>query len=271
MNKNLLLTIEEYEALPETIKGRVPYIYWLNNKGQSLFYFGAKHIMDPKHPQFEYLHEQWLNFLDDKPKEDIIVIHEARVNATLLMPDLTTYEDAVKKYGESGAIVFWANQANVQSFCPEPTIQDDANELLKKFSKEEVFYFYMMRGINSWQRRSEPKDFNDFVLKSSNRYKEAFGWEGFNFAFNPTLLEVHRKIFGKEFDLSDIDFISNIPIPLGNLSVINDVARMSSQGRNFAILDCIAKFWEEGKNIFVAYGATHAIMQERVIREMVEG
>ncbi|TRZ52530.1 hypothetical protein D4R99_02585 [bacterium] len=266
MNKNLLLTIEEYEALPGTIKGQVPYIYSLDKDGQSLFYFGAKHVMDPKHPEIEFLHEQWLNFLKDKPKEKTVVIYEGNVNEK----GLTTLEEAVKNYGESGAIVFWANQANVQSVRPEPKIEDEANELLKKFSKEEIFYFYMIRGVATWQRKVDPEDFNDFILRNAKRYKEALGWEDFNFAFDPTVLEVHRKIFGKEFDLSDTDFIRNISIPIGNLSVITDIARMSSLGRNFAILDSIGKFWEEGKNIFVVYGASHAIMQERAIRNMVE-
>jgi len=267
MNKNLLLTIEEYEALPETIKWQVPYIYSLKNKEQTLYYFGAKHVMDPKHPEIEFLNEQWLNFLDDKRKEKTIIIYEGYVNKK----SLTTVEDSVKKYGESGAIVFFANQSNVQSFCPEPTVQDDANELLKKFSKEEIFYFYMIRGIVSWQRKVEHGDFNEFILRNAKRYKDAFCWENFNFAFDPTVLQIHRKIFGKELDLSDKDVVRRIQSPVSNESVINDIARASSQNRNFFILDTIEKFWNEGKNIFVVYGATHAIMQERAIREMVEG
>ena len=267
MNKNLLLTTEEYEALPGTIRWKVPYIYSLKNKEQTLFYFGAKHVMDPKHPEIEFLREQWLNFLDDKSKEETVVIYEGYVSEK----GLSTVEDSVKNYGESGAIVFFANQSNVQSFCPEPTVQDDATELLKKFSKEEVFYFYMIRGVVSWQRKAEPEDFNEFILRNAKRYKDAFCWENFNFAFDPTILQIHRKIFGKEFDLSDKEFIRKIPSPAFNESIINDVARMSSQGRNFAILDCIGKFWEEGKNIFVVYGASHAIMQERAIKDMVIG
>jgi hypothetical protein len=267
MNKKLLLSIEEYEALPSEIRGQVPYIYSLNNKGQSLYYFGAKHIMDPKHSQFEYLHEQWLNFLDNKPKEEIVVVHEGEVNEKNLM----NLDDAIKKHGESGAIVFWAHQENIRNIRPEPTIQDDAKELLKKFSREEIFYFYIIRGIVSWQRKVEPSDFNEYISKNVERYKNIFGWESFDFSFDPTILATHKKLFGKEFDLNDKEFLRKIPIPVGNLSIINEVARTSSQNRNFFILDTIEKLWNEGKNIFIVYGASHAIMQERAIKEIVEG
>jgi hypothetical protein len=95
-------------------------------------------------------------------------------------------------------------------------------------------------------------------------------WENFNFAFDPTVLQIHRKIFGKELDLSDKDAVRRIQSPVSNESVINDIARASLKVRDCAILDSIGKFWEEGKNIFVVYGATHAIIQERAIREIVE-
>jgi len=267
MNKKLLLSIEEYEALPSEVRGQVPYIYSLNNKGQSLYYFGAKHVMDPKHPQFDYLHEQWLNFLDNKTKEEIIVVCEGEVNEK----NLSNLDDAIKKHGESGAIVFWANQENIQTVRPEPTIEDDANELLKKFSKEEIFYFYIIRGIVSWQRKVEPGDFNVYILKSVERYKNIFNWEDFDFSFDTTILNEHKKLFGKELDLNDKEFLRKIPVPVGNISIINEVARTSSQNRNFFILDNIEKLWNKGKNMFIVFGASHAIMQERAIREIVEG
>ncbi len=267
MNKKLLLSIEEYEALPSEIRGQVPYIYSLNNNGQSLYYFGAKHAMDPKHPQFEYLHEQWLNFLNNHEKEKIVIVHEGDVSEK----NLSNLDDAIKKHGESGAIVFWANQENVQSMRPEPTIEDDASVLLKKFSKEEIFYFYIIRGVVSWQRKVEQGDFNEYILKSVLRYKNIFNWESFDFSFETNILTVHKKLFGKEFDLNDKEFLRKIPVPVGNISIINEVARTSSQNRNFFILDNIEKLWNEGKNIFIVYGASHSIMQERAIREMVKG
>ncbi len=261
MDKNLLISFKEYSA----IKHERPYFYFVESFKRVLYYFGAEHKKDPAHPQFKFLQKEWQEFLHKTSGTKSVVIFEGSVNTN----HQTTLEEAIEKYGESGAIVFFADQVHVPSVRPEPTIKDEVGKFLKDFSQDEIFYFYIIRGIASWQRAPVRKEFDEFVKLNIKRYQDELGWSDFDFSFE-TIKRIHGHIFGKEFDLDDKDFIAKIPNPMLNESKINEIARKSSTIRNIAILDCIEKYWLEGYNIFIVYGASHAVMQERAIKDMVE-
>ncbi|OHA79923.1 MAG: hypothetical protein A2747_01745 [Candidatus Yonathbacteria bacterium RIFCSPHIGHO2_01_FULL_44_41] len=260
MDKNLLISFKEYSA----IKHKQPYFYTVESSDQVLYYFGAEHKKDPNHPQFERLQNDWNEFLQKTSGTKSIVVFECNVNIT----NEIMLKEAIEKYGESGAIVFWAEQAHIASVRPEPTIKDEAKVLLEDFSRDEIFYFYIIRGIVSWQRATVRKEFDEFIKLNIKRYEDVLGWSDFDFSFE-TVKKVHQQIFGREFNLDDKDFLIKIPNPTCDESRINEVARKSSMIRNIAILDCIENYWQEGYNIFVVYGASHAVMQEPVIKSLV--
>lgn len=265
INIDLLLSNEEHLALPKEIKWKVPYLYSFERGGQILYYFGSKHTHDPVHPQFEFLHEKWQDFLEKTRGKKSIVIHEGIVNEK----NLVSLERVIGQYGESGAIVFWANQEHIPFFRPEPTIEYEAEKLLKEFSKEEIFYFYIIRGIVTWQRTIIRKEFDEYVKANIKRYQDVFNWSNFDFSFD-AVKKMHKQIFGKEFDLNDKEYIAKIPSPSFNDSRINEIARESATIRDIAIAEHIGKHWHEGYNIFIVYGANHARKQERAIKDMVE-
>lgn len=261
MNKELLISFKEY--MP--IKHGQPYFYTIEFAHQILYYFGAEHTKDPTHPQFKLMEEKWQEFLRKTPATKLVVIVEGNTNVT----EQTTLIEAIKKYGESGAAIFWAKQAHVTSVRPEPSIKDEAEKLLKDFSREEVFYFYTIRGIVSWQRGGEQTGFDEFIRSNIKRYKDVLCWPGFDFSFE-LIKNIHRKIFSEEFNLDDKGFIAKIPNPTFDLSIINEIARMSSTIRNISILDYIEGYWQEGHTIFIVYGASHAVMQEPAIKSLVK-
>lgn len=265
MNKNLLMSFEEYSIILN--KHERPYFYSIKSSDQFLYYFGSRHTNEPAHPQFEFLQKEWQDFLQKTKisKEKSIVIFEGNVNSNNLVA--LTPKEVIQKYGESGAIVFWANQEHIPYFRPEPTIEYEAEKLLKEFSKEEIFYFYIIRGIVTWQRTIIRKEFDEYLKANIKRYQDVFNWSNFDFSFD-TVKKMHKQIFGKEFDLNDKEYIAKIPSPSFKESRINEIARKSSTIRNIAILDCIEKYWMEGYNIFVVYGANHAVMQEQAIKSL---
>ena len=265
INTDLLLSDEEHLALPKEIRQKVPYLYSFECNGQILFYFGSKHVMDPKHPQFEFLHEKWQDFLQKTSGTKSIVIYEGVANINRQ----ATLKEVIEKYGESGAIVYWANQEHLPCFRPEPTIEYEVEKLLKEFSKVEVFYFYIIRGIVTWQRTVIRKEFDEYIRVSIKHYQDVFNWSNFDFSFD-TVKKMHKQIFGKEFDLNDKEYIAKIPSPSFEMSRINEIARRSSTIRDIAILEHIGKYWSEGYNIFIVYGSNHARKQERAIKDMVE-
>ncbi len=66
----------------------------------------------------------------------------------------------------------------------------------------------------------------------------------------------------------DSEFFSKVVNPLLTISVINDVARSCGRLREIEILKEIERFWTEGKNIFIVYGQTHAVIQEPVLKTL---
>lgn len=266
INTDLLLSNEEHLALPNDIKWKTPYLYFFEHGGRILYYFGSKHVMDSKHPQFETLYEKWQDFLGKTRSKKTIVIYEGNV----IEKNLISLGKAIEQHGESGAIVCLANKDSVPCFRPEFTIIDETNKLLKEFSREDIFYFYMMRGIVTWQRKVVPEDFNKFIARNIQRYQKELDWPGFDFSFESAIAKVHKKIFGKEFSLEDKDFLLRVQSPSFKESHINKVSEKSCRIRDVSILECIGKYWQERYNIFVVYGANHARIQERAIKDMVE-
>lgn len=266
INTDLLLSTEEHLALPKEIRQKVPYLYSFERGGQILYYFGSKHVMDPKHPQFEFLHEKWQDFLDKTRGKKSIVIHEGIVNEK----NLISLERVVEQHGESGAIVYWAKKDEVPCFRPEPTIAEETRELLKEFSREDIFYFFMMRGVATWQRKVAPENFDEFIARNIHRYQKELDWPDFDFSFESAIAKVHKKIFGKEFSLEDKDFLAQIKNLSFYESHINNVSKSSLRIRDVFILEHIGSYWHEGHNIFIVYGSHHARLQERAIKDMVE-
>ncbi|MFH1454814.1 MAG: hypothetical protein ABIF22_00605 [bacterium] len=258
MNKNLL-SFETYS----TIKHDLPYFYFIELRDQILYYFGSNHTKDINNPQFELLKNKWLEFLQKTSGKKSILFYEGNIK----IDDEIPLEKFIEKYGESGAMVFWAKQAHVKVNRPEPTEGESTKELLKDFSKEEVFYFFMIRAIGQWQRMKVRKDFNEFVNFNIKRYESLLNLPDFDFSFENMKL-VHSKIFGKEFDLED----KNLPRISSSLfydTKINDIARRLTTIRNIFMLDQIEKYWLDGYNIFIIFGGSHAVMQEPVIKSLM--
>ena len=80
---------------------------------------------------------------------------------------------------------------------------------------------------------------------------------------------IYKKLFNQELNIDDEELFSQITTPITVLSRINELSRSQSIYRNEQILVQIEKYWKEGSNIFVIYGAGHAVMQESSIRSLV--
>jgi hypothetical protein len=81
---------------------------------------------------------------------------------------------------------------------------------------------------------------------------------------------IHCSLFDKAFSLQDKDFFYHITNPVSaDYSIINTVCRKASILRDLHIIDYINKLIKNGKNIFIVYGGTHAIMQEPAMRTLL--
>lgn len=81
--------------------------------------------------------------------------------------------------------------------------------------------------------------------------------------------QIHKTIFDTDFSLEDKNFFFSIINPTKEKSIINKVSRTCSTFRNIHVTMEIEKLWNQGKNIFIVFGAGHLILQEPALRKLL--
>lgn len=261
MNKSLLMSFEEYSSKLH----EVPYFYFIKRSKQSLYHFGAKHTRDPHHPQFNLLLEKWQNFLDATTQTKRIVFIEGRAS----VDQITTLEESINNRGETGAAIFLSIQEDIPFYRPEPETKDEVTELLKEFSRDDIFYFYVSRAVGSSLRVLSSENLTKTLELKIKQYQNELQWNDFDFSLK-NFEKIHQKIFNKKIDFDDKDFFIKISNPRLSETKINIITKKTSTFRNNFILSQIEKYWVEGYSIFIVYGASHVVMQEPAIRSLVE-
>lgn len=256
-----IMTYEEYSKIIHTI----PYKYQLSKSNQKFFYFGANHSCDPKNEQYLLLKFFWQEFLDQTNGKNCVVLIEGSLRN---LHESKTPEEAIRRAGaEGGFITFFSHKANINIECPEPNEQFLINELKKEFSEEEIAYKNFAQATLQYNRCKiiNPNSiFIDFI-------QPYFIEDQRNFRINLTnenMQQIHQKLFNTNFDPNDEKFFYTITNPVIHNTVINKICRKASIIRDSYIVNYINNLIKQGKNIFIVYGATHAVMQENAIRNV---
>lgn len=252
-----LMTYDEYN----TLKPNFPYYFELEQDGQRISYFGANHTYNPDHAQVPQIKKEWNIFLSQSKAEQSVVLIEGGTR-TIGASEAET----LKRSGEPGLATYLAKQAGIAIESPEPPRAYEVAELLKHFPKESILYYYFARAAHQWTRTDMERDFLTYVQRGVSDQAETLG---FTEDLLSTLSETHQKMFGTTLDLDDLEHFERASDPTTTASLSNQVARATSILRDRYILKEIEKKWQEGKSLFIIYGATHAVMQEPALRHLV--
>jgi hypothetical protein len=261
MNKNLLMSYEKYSK----VRHETPYFYSLKSDNQLLYYFGTNHSQDPNNPQYNLLMEKWNKFASESNGMKTAVIIESF--------EISTQEDSIEKsirrYGERGTGAYLASQNKSLLVFGEPGAKKVVAHLLKKYSKEEVLLFFESIAINFWYKNKSEKSLQEFLSSHTDKYRRLLNWPDLIISTD-LIKDIYKKIFNQELDINDEKIFSRITSPVGTGSRINELSRSQSMYRNEYILNQIEKYWDEGYDIFIIYGAGHAVMQEPAIRSLID-
>ena len=257
-----LLSFEEYTR----IKHKTPYFYTIKRRGQFLHYFGAAHSFDPVNPQFKLLEKQWRNFIKKTKKRNCALLIEDWVKKF----DVDSPKDIILKYGEPGFAVYLAKKDKASFKCPEPPMKSQVKELLKSYNLNEIIYFYFISNLGQWYRyrlkdRPEFKKYANTVLR---QLKKELKWLKFDLSLT-NLKKIHQSIFKEKLGQSREKTIREAASPVEYNSIINDISRTNSMFRNRYIVREIKKLWNKKKNIFIVYGASHAVIQRKELEKLV--
>ena len=258
--ENLLLSTEEtsakYQELGENYE--YPYVFKISKNGQALYFLGSQHLLDPEDQQFEAIRKYWQEFLKETNKKDCVVLVEAWENLA------EKSKDNPKNWGESGFTTFLASEDRVQVFSPEPNRWQVRNELLKKFTQDEIVYSDFAGIAYQWNKLKNKPNFEEYIDSYTKIYKKELDWDGYNFSLQ-NFIRIHNETHDHEFNENDRDCFYNDYNP-----ATNEVSREEGLIRDKHIVTEIKRLWDEGKNIFIVYGSGHAIVQEPALRELLK-
>lgn len=260
-----IMPYEEYA----TVQHEIPYLFKLENNKQHLFYFGANHSCDPNDPQYAALETCWQEFLDKTEGQPRIVLAEGNTRRLT-----TSKEEAITTAGgEGGYITLLAHQENIPVVCPEPQKSRLVRELLNEFSIEEILYRdFAQSALQACRYRQIYTCFDHqaFIADHLADFSYFFTLRFYARTFTmDTIQEVHHKHFDHELDLFDETFFARITNPATQYCIINNICRKASILRDRAIVDYIQDEITNHKNLFIVYGATHAVMQEEAITKIM--
>ena len=244
-----IMSFEEYEP----IEHDVPYLFKLIKPNQCLFYFGSNHSHNPENEQYSKLEQAWSKFLQLTKGQNCVVIIEGD-----LRPEHQTEIEAIIKDGETGFISFLAHQHNIVCISPEPDDTYLETQLRKSFSPD---YIYYMRFTDIWHQFNELRK-NDPTLdlvKYIHKFDDFLGRKNLD-----QFEKIHEQLFHTTFDVYNDNFLNKL-IDSTKPTAITPVHRQNNILRDEYIVHEIHNLIKQGKNIFIVYGAAHAVMQEPAI------
>jgi hypothetical protein len=272
-----LMTAEEYSKLEHS----TPYLYELKGREKELLYFGAYHSRNPEDGIFKDIENKF-----DEVTPDLVLIegmsniHQKRESFEKNEMGLGDDEDAIRKKiidvaGESGFALYLAIKKGIDCESPEPEDADMYNALLEQgFSKEDIFAEQIFLVLPQYHRQTEQKGFKEYTEPFIDSFKKATNWEDFDYSYEH-VLEAAQRAIGKNIDVeNDKQSLGYVdPIPWDNKkdaqTVMNKIARATSQYRDKFMVSEIARALQSYKKVFVVFGASHAVMQEPALRELI--
>lgn len=255
-----LMTYEEYEKTRHS----TPYYLVLQSGSRFLYYFGERHSFDPEHPQWQGEKKFWKEFLERTTNSKRIVFIEGGKR-----PDEANEEPSIINNGGMGLATYLAKQEDIETHSPEPNEAYERAELEKHFSRTHIQYYYFARVVHQWGNKHDPKpDFEEYINGYLETDKRESGWPDFDFSLD-NMKKIHNDIFDMPFDESDSQFFYNAVNPVVVQTVVNKVSRMSSEIRDTYIVREIQKYMNDGFSIFAQFGCSHVVMQEPLLREVL--
>ncbi len=256
--EKLLLTWDEYNQ-----KGHfeIPYAYLIQGDNQVLSYFGARHSFDPQDPQFNQIETLWNDMTAHYPNDKMVAVIEGG-----LMNNEYERDEYITRAGESGLLIYLAKKADIEIKYLEPS-KGLLNDLTDRYSKEEIFYHQMAQRALQWNKLTRKPSFEEYTVQFLKKLQDETGWNDFDFSMNH-LKKIHNDIFHVTFDENDRAFFQSIVTPTNDDTVINKISRDMNVVRDTAIVQGILDEWQKGKSIFIVYGASHAVIQERALKAL---
>lgn len=240
----------EYGRVIET--HRRPYVYEIPAGSGAVFLFGAEHTRNPKDPQMGLIEESWGRFRPD------VALVEGRMG---FLPAVLV--DAVKQFGESGAVFRLARRRRIPVYTWEQPLEIELAFVLREFAPEQVALFYVLRPYFGSLRFGKPANPEAFVEEYRRQRTRWPGLAG-TLPDIAALDAVWRRDFANGPDWRDESDEDGLPGYLGA------IARRTGLARDGHLTQVIIHLVRAGRRVFVAAGSAHAVKIEAALRAALQ-
>lgn len=262
----LLMPYDEYKKL-EKIPTQ-PSFLKIEKGDQKLMFCGFRHSGNPNHSSFEKLENEFKDFIKDQEKTQNSIIYVEGGIA----PFCDKKYKAISNFGENGLMVHLAQIYSIPLKSPESNrcfLKALNDVLLKKFTKDEIFYTHVLQTITQWHRfRDQFPNLKNYLERFFIKESNITAWEDFSFTWE-YFLQIHEQFFHIPFDQDDEQFVKSLSNPLYDGFFTNKITRESSIARDCIIISNILKHWNKGLSLVIVFGQTHMIMQEPALRALL--
>lgn len=244
-----IMTFEEYAKTDHSF----PYIVELKIGKGSLFYYGARHVYDPKDAQTAHIQKLWKEF------RPTVAYHES--TGTSLSK---TVEEAVSTSGEPGLVRFLAVRDKVPYFSLEPNRKNEVAFILEKFTPEQVKVFFVLRQVPQFIDRQSNEKIEDFM---TTFLKNVSYIPGLETAPPNTIAELDKASLWLAPQLQDWRTADRSwSDPVATKAYTNLIARMSSEFRDAHMVRLLVEKVKQGERVFAVVGGSHVVMQQPALK-----
>lgn len=269
--KDLILTNEQYKDQPFAhAEGERSYVFELTNGEKKIVYFGSSHTNDPEDPLFEEIKKKF-----EEANPEIVYIEgwraiNGRKDAVREGLKKQSLEDT-KTEGESHFTLKLGVDAGTDFESPEPDSSQEITHLIEKgFSKKDIFFYYIYRDIDQYQRQNKERS-----IEECKKYLEPY-FKGFrrDSGWDSAEVDALEGEILAELDVNDLEKyhaqVDPTPWEGKPQTILNEISRNSSNFRDTYIFERIAEGLKKHNKLFVVYGSAHAVKQEPALRALME-
>ena len=227
-----------------------PYVW---EAADNLLYFGSWHTNDPDDPQIAHI-SALFNAFDPS----VAVTENAGGR------HLPGVKRAISSLGEFGQVIHEAREAGIPVYSLEPTWDDEIDQILERYSREEATIFYTLRVY--LQERGDERD----PARMDKLALHLLGKRGTRPGLDAALSTLEqfdaawRSSFGDERDWRTLPDEAIWRRANGTLlqRIAEDVNLVRDRHAVGVILDLI----RDGERVFAIAGGSHVVIQEPVIQ-----
>ena len=214
----------------------------------TLLYYGARHTYKPDDPQIAEIQKLWSEFHPD------IAMNEGGNP-----PVAPTIAEAVTQYGEAGLVRFLARRDDVPVISIDPARSEEVAYLSKKFSREQIKMFYLVRAVGQQIQNHDPAKVDDELNRILGIYNDTQGLGG-SPRTAADFAQIYRRYFpdAPDYKSAKMSWFD----PTKHETPFNDMARIGSEYRDRYMVATLQRHLRDGERVFAVVGGTHVVMQE---------